>query len=469
MKLSGADMTAKQHNFDSSGHEDAPDAKHTGLREIWENHARKYTVRGIAGVVFVTIGLEVLHSFHLLESIPFLKNVPSGEILSVAVFLLMILLIEQLFANDKQLDEFAQSSALNQNTANQNLKRLSEQVESTTGISQYWDKKTFLALWERLRDDFDSIILIGEVPINFRAEFKAICDAPDKMRDKRFEIYRSLSIRTQGEVSEILDYISDDNKNLVSLYHMYGFEWGSWVMARKDLENETQVLLNYANADGDSLPGLHLTGSAAKAFEKATGRDLLSGASYRPIKLFSPEQVRFIVEEKVAYQKKITEMADQGVPLVGADAICKEMIRLVSATKEKLNVTHLCIDEESIEQLTDQVFVDWIQANYDAIENSGIKIRRIFLVWKKDFDNTILQTVMKKMNDKGIKVSLCALDDLRDDFKEDFSIYDGKHLVHMATARSYWSKNDQVSARRTENTVEIERYDYIFNALEHRS
>jgi hypothetical protein len=348
-------------------------------------------------------------------------------------------------------------------------------MESATGISGYSETEVFERNWKRLRGRFDSLTVVGEVPIDYLAEVRQICDEdknnPSKTKDKTFQIYRSLNAASEDEVAQLIGEVTKARPGLISLYHMYGFEWGSWVMARNHPENETEVLLNYTNADCSSLPGLHLTGAAAKSFEKSTDSQLrrvgLPGVSYSPVSLVSQEQARFIVEEKVAYQKKITELAEQGVPIESPAEICAAMTRLVNGTHKYLNVTHLCIDEGAIERLRDDAFKEWIDASYAAAKR-GVDIDRIFIVEKQHYHHKVLRDVISEMRAGDIKVSVCLLDGLREDFREDFSIYDGKHLVHMDRARSYWSRNDQPSARRTENTAKIEGYQYIFKALKRR-
>jgi hypothetical protein len=65
----------------------------------------------------------------------------------------------------------------------------------------------------------------------------------------------------------------------------------------------------------------------------------------------------------------------------------------------------------------------------------------------------------------GIEVLVCFLDDLRPRLREDFSIYDGQHLVYMDKARVYWSSTREPLARRTESPEKIADYKSIFESL----
>lgn len=442
------------------------------IRQLWEKYSKKWTAYVVLIFFVFTVAIHVAHVFGFLGKI---NETFLSSTLSFAVFFLVFLLLEEFFANDAKIEESAKELNEKHDRTIEKLDDLSAELESMSGISGYFDLAVFEAKWRKLRDSFDSVTLVGEIPIDYAGEVRRICEKDSKdpaaMKDKKFFIYRSLNTASKIEVTELIDLAAQARPGLISLYHMYGFEWGSWAMGRKQ-RNETEVLLNYANADRGTQVGLHLIGRAAEAFERAVtphfGQIGLPGVSYRPIELASREQVEFIIEEKVEYQKKIAEMVGQGVPIEGTERICRAMIHLVNNTKKHLDVTHLCVNDGAIDRLEDEVFKEWIQANYDAI-GRNVTITRIFIVQRASYKHPVLQRVMNEMRSNKIDVRLCPLDDLREQLMEDFSIYDGKHLVYMDKARSYWAGAAQPLARSTENSEKIGDYQFTFGALDRRA
>jgi len=156
-----------------------------------------------------------------------------------------------------------------------------------------------------------------------------------------------------------------------------------------------------------------------------------------------------------------------GVPIEGAEKICEAMTNLLQNTHHSLEVTHLCVDLAAIERIQDEAFQNWVEANYEAVTR-GVSITRIFIVHKSDLDHSVLVQVEARMRSKGVNVLVCCLDDLRPRLREDFSIYDGEHLVYMDRARVYWSSTHEQEplARRTESREKIVDYKNIFESLE---
>lgn len=440
-------------------------------RELYEKFLKKWTARIILAFVLLTV---VIHTAHLLN---YLKWIPGPHLLETvgfASFFLITLLLETFFASDKKLDDLSGESKRKMDLVSQRLDGLSQQMDSTTGTATYSELSVFMNKWQNLREKFDFVMLVGELPICYAEEVRRMCEQDKRdqqaMKEKEISVYRSLHTSSRKEIIELIELASEARPDLVKLYHMYGFEWGSWAMGRNRRGDETEVLLNYANAHGSALAGLHLSGKAAESFAKATTQNLnevgLSGASYPPVRLASREQVDFIIEEKVEYQKKIKEMVEMGFPIEGADRICEAMADLVQNTQRYLDVTHLCVDEGAIERLQNGAFQKWVEANYKAVQR-GVKIRRIFIVPRVYYNHPILEQVKKQMQSNNIEVSMCRLDSLWARLQEDFSIYDEQHLVYMDKTRIFWSGTQQEPlARRTENLEKIKDYRNIFSSLE---
>ena len=442
-----------------------------GPRQFWEKYSRKWTAYVVLAFLSFTI---VIHVGHFLK-VSILEKVRQdvlSETLGVASFFLIFLLLEEVFAGAEKLETASAESRQRLDLASAKLDDLSKQVESTTGIASYAELSVFKDKWENLRDNFETVTLVGELPINYGEEVRSICEKDKQsqpaVKEKELSIYRSLNTRSKKEINELLESTSQANPDLVQVYHMYGFEWGSWAMGRSNRGDETEVLLNYASPHGDALAGLHLSGKAADSFVKAITPHFnevgLPGVGYPPVRLASREQVEFIIEEKVQYQKKIKEMVELGVPVEGMAKICEAMTKLLRGTRKTLDVTHLCADEGAIERLQDEVFQKWVEANYSAKER-GVTIRRIFIVGRERYGHEILRQVMQEMREKKIEVLLCPLDALRERYKEDFSLYDDQHVVYMDRARSYWSGKQEPLARCTESRGKIGEYRDIFDSL----
>jgi hypothetical protein len=444
-----------------------------GLREFFEKHFKKWAGRLIVLLVLLTFALHFAHPFGLLENIP---PATLGIILGFAIIGLVLVLLEAFVENDKKVDELSVEAKKAQGLTTAKLDHLLRQVQSTTGISSYADKALFDIKWRNLVDNFNSITLIGELPVDYVTEIGRIRDQDQRdqraAKEKKISVYRSLNTASKNEINEMVGIAAAARPGLIKLYHMYGFEWGSWAMGQNPRDDETEVLLNYANADRGALAGLHLTGPAAEAFVRAItphfNQTRLAGVSYPPIELASREQVEFIVEEKVDYQKRITEMVREGVPIEGTERICRAMIQLVQNTRQYLHVTHLCINEGAIERTRDKIFREWLQANYAATVR-GVRIKRILIVDRAHYRHPVLQHIKAEMRCNNIEVLLCPLDGLKEKLMEDFSIYDGQHLVYMDKGRSYWSGTAQPLARCTENIEKIEDYKVTFESLERRA
>ena len=206
----------------------------------------------------------------------------------------------------------------------QRLHSLSQQVDATTGIATYAELSVFQQKWHNLRDKFGSsqVMLVGELPLRYAEEVHWICEQEQRdqqtVKERELLVYRSLNTSSRQEIIELIELAAAARTDLVQLYHMYGFEWGSWAMG-KNHHGDVEVLLNYANPHGNALAGLHLSGKAAESFDMAITRHLgevgLPGVSYPPVRLSSREQVDFIVEEKVEYQKKIKKWLKWVSPL----------------------------------------------------------------------------------------------------------------------------------------------------------
>ena len=440
-----------------------------GFRELYEKHVKKWTAHIALGLLLLAVAIHVAHLLGVLEWMPADILV---ETLGFASLFLITLLLESIFASETRFDDFASESGKQFEIVNRNVYDLSKQIESTAGISGYSDLRIFTNKWQDLRDKFSSVTLVGELPIDFVEEVKRICvsEGPGQeiTNDNEISIYRSLNTNSLKEINELIEIASQARPDLVKVFHTYGMEWGSWAMGTNNRGDETEVLLNYSNPHGNALAGLHLSGQAAESFAKAITPHFkeigLPGVSYPPIRLASPEQIDFIVEEKVDYQKKIKEMVEVGVPIEGTDKICEAMSNLLRNTQETLNVTHLCLDIATIERLQDEDFQKWINENYRAVQR-GVKIKRIFIVHRDDSNHKILLEAEEQMRKNGIEVLVCFLDDLRPRLREDFSIYDGQHLVYMDKARVYWSSTQEPLARRTESPVRIADYKSIFDSL----
>jgi hypothetical protein len=442
-----------------------------GIRDLLEGYLKKWTAYIVVGAVVFTIVIHVAHYFNLLKSFP---ETVLLETLGVASLILMGLVLETMFSNEKTSADATARITGKLDSTTQRLEEISEQIEAATGIASYSDLSTFLSHWAAIRERYRSLTLVGELPLNYAAEVRWLRSKDELDPGNEMSLYRSLHTRSAKEMAALIDLAAEERPHLVKLYHMYGFDWGSWILGSNDHGKEVEVLLNYANAHGSALTGLRLTGRAAADFVNAITPSFnevgLSGTSYQSVPLASKEQIDFIVEEKVDYQKKIKEMIDFGVPFIGTDKICEAMIDLLSGTKETLDVTHLCINDGAIARLKDDAFQAWLGANYEAVARK-VTIRRIFIVRKADFHHEILAEVRRAMIDRGIQVETCRLDDLKPRLKEDFSIYDGKHLVYMDKSRSYWSGSgaEETLARRTENPELLEIYGDTFSTLmEHR-
>ena len=442
-----------------------------GLRRLWERYKTKWEAYVVLAFLLFTIVIHVGHSL----KIPVLDEVKQdvlSETLGLASFFLIFLLLEQTFAGAEKVESASAESLQKLDLAAGKLDDLSKQVEATSGIAAYSELSAFTDKWQKLRDRFATVTLVGELPINYADEVRAICQQDKEHRsaakDREFVIYRSLNTRSKKEIYDLLEAASQASPDVVKIYHMYGFEWGSWAMGRSDRGDETEVLLNYASPHGDALAGLHLTGKAAESFVKTVmphfGEIGLQGVAYPPVRLASREQVEFIVEEKVQYQKKIKEMVDIGVSSEGMADICEAMTMLLKGTKKFLDVTHLCSDEGAIEGLQNVLFRKWLEANYKARER-GVNIRRIFIARRQDYHHKVLQEVIAEMRSKGIEVFLCPLDSLKPHQLEDFSLYDDRHVVYMDRARTYWSGKQKPLARQTENPEKIHDYREIFDLL----
>jgi len=440
-----------------------------GLRHFWEKYSRKIAFWLVVAIVVLTLAIHVGHALHKLEMVP---QDALYETIALASFFLIFLLLEQSLAGAEKQEIASAESVRKLELTSDKLDDLSQQVESTTGIAAYSELAVFNAKWEKLREKFPNLTLVGELPINYGEEVRSICErgsrSPSGVKDTEFVIYRSLNSFSEKEINDLLGAISLARPDLVKIYHMYGFEWGSWAMGSNDRGDETEVLLNYASPHGDALAGLHLTGRAAESFVKTViphiGQVGLPGVAYPPVRLVSREQVEFIVEEKVQYQKKIKEMVELGVPSEGKSAICEAMTRLLGDTHTFLDVTHLCWDEGTIEGLQDESFSKWLEANYHA-RDRNVTIRRIFIARRADYGHRILQEVMREMRSKKVEVFLCPLDALKEQYWEDFSLYDDEHVVYMDRARIYWSGKQKPLARRTENPDKIREYRYLFDLL----
>ena len=439
-------------------------------RVLYKKHAKKWAAHIIVALVLLAILLDIAHQLHYLEWIP-------GPALSATVgtasVLLIALLLEAFFASDENFDDLTKKSQRKMDFISQRLDALSQRIDSTADATMYSEVSTFISKWQDLREKFDIVMLIGELPISYAEEFRRICDQDEKdqqaIAKKEFSVYRSVNNSSMREVIELIEVAATARPVAVNFYHIFGFEWGSWVVG-SNRRGETEILLNYTNAQGGALAGVHLSGKTAESFAKIITRNLnesgISEASYPAVRLASREQVDFVVEEKAEYQKRIIEMVEMGIPIEGVDGICEEMSDLIQHTQNYLHVTHLCIDEGTIERLQDEAFREWLDANYKAVQR-GVKIRRIFIVPKKYYNHPVLEKTRAEMQSKNVEVLMCRLDNLRMRLQEDFSIYDGQHLLYIDKTRIHWSATQQLPlARRSENPHKIKEYSDIFSSLE---
>ena len=160
-------------------------------------------------------------------------------------------------------------------------------------------------------------------------------------------------------------------------------------------------------------------------------------------------------------------MAEMGVPIEGGERICEVMANILEQnTQRYLDVTHLCDDEGQIQALESAPFQKWLDANYKAAQE-GVQIRRIFIVRKEHYDHPILVQTIQQMQSHNMEVLKCRLDYLQPRLQEDFSIYDGQHLVYLDKIRLPWSPRTQpkLFARHTQNPRKIGEYRNIFDAL----
>lgn len=442
-------------------------------RELYKKYMKKWTARIIFALVLLTILLSTAHQFRYLEWMP---GPALSETVVAASFLLVLLLLETIFASDKKLDDLDNLTGESQRKMDyisQRLDDLSRQMSSTKGTTTYSELSAFMNKWQDLRETFNILTLVGELPINYAEEVRRICDQdkrdPQTIEKKEISVYRCVNTSSRQDVTELIELVAAARQDLVTFYYIFGFEWGSWVAASNH-RGEAEVLLNFTNAQGRALVGVHISGKAAEAFVRATTRKLkevgFSEASYPPVRLASRGQVDFVVEDKAEHQKRIAEMAEMGIPIEGIDRICEVMIDLVQCAQRYLHVTHLCIDEGTIERLQDGVFRKWLDANYKAVQR-GIKIRRILIVPKKHYGHPILEKTGMEMQSKNVEVLICPLDGLRVRLQEDFSIYDEQNLVYMDKARIHWSgAQKQPLARHSENPEKIKYYRDIFSSLE---
>ncbi|MFI6958485.1 hypothetical protein ACIBJI_34075 [Nocardia sp. NPDC050408] len=440
------------------------------ILESFRKVRTKWTARIFVVVLICAIFIHVAHAFGFLEIVP---HEALAITLDLVVFFAIYLLLEGFVENDKRIDEMAQDERIHHKLVGDKLRQLSAKIELTSGVESYSELGVFRTKFKRMCANFDSVVLVGEVPVDYAREVDRICREGNNnltaVRENRLAIYRPLNTHTGGKVAELIKLLPEVQSDPIGLYHIYGFEWGSFVMGKNQRTDETEVLMNYANVDGDTLFGLHLSGGSAKIFEKAVRSQLSqigdSGVGYPPVEIVSREQVDYIVDRKKDHQDEIHDMANRGVPLVGADSICRAMIGLVQKTNRCLQVTHLCDDDPAIMRLRDKVFKEWIGENYKA-KKRKVEITRIFIVAETNYDHHVIREVREEMESNGIKVLLCPLDGLNRKFRKDFSIYDEKHLVYMDEAPSNWSGTGVAFARHTENSKWIDDYKYIFQRLQ---
>jgi hypothetical protein len=406
----------------------------------------KWTARVIAILVLFAVLLEIAHALGLLEAIPLSESHVTDAIL-VGTFLLGFLLIETFGENEKELHHLLQ------------------QFDATASVARFSDRYQFHSHWKHMRQTYGAFTIVGTPPPSFGDQFARL--AKDA---KRCKVCIGIDFNSQNLAREILTTGRTLQPNQFELHEMSQPPNGTWLIAHDATGNGVEVILCFPSLNENSVDGLYLTGSAAKAFVGCVSPLLISrtigGEIVGPIRIYTEQQIDTVLDKKATFTQEMLDV-EGGIRLSGAEEVCRGMIGVLEKTQHALDVTHIC-SERTIRLLGSDTFVAWLGANYAAI-GRGVIITRIFIVPRALRKDPTLTSVIEDMRNHRINVMLCDLEALEERLHEDFSLYDDEHVVYISREGGSWLDEDQTRARISDSLDRVRQFRGVFNAIKQRA
>jgi hypothetical protein len=161
------------------------------------------------------------------------------------------------------------------------------------------------------------------------------------------------------------------------------------------------------------------------------------------------------------FKRHLTQL-QQGYLLLNQSEFYLEGVKALEQSTQLVKaVDPLQVDWDSRGSL-----VNYYQANLNALKRQ-VKIIRIFVMNRRELENpNVLQTLQQQLGD-GVEVRIAYLEDLQSKGSTvdslDFAIYDDQIVTDRNPPNSHYF------GKRTTQTTEIEKYQRLFNVIEHHS
>lgn len=424
---------------------------------FFRENIAKWTARTMLGLVVLTLLLEVAHSIGFLKMLN-ISEASTTELLLLSSVALGSLLIEEFSRTEKNVEE------------------LKLQQEASLHVSRFDTSFAFHSRWKHMRETFDTFTVSGVVGQGFLIEFQ-------KLKQKtgvRCDFYLSMDSNSEQVACNYLSLIApvtkpsrnskptDDN---FRLFDAPASEGSAWVIARKWNGSATEVLICHTALEDEAFAGLHLNGEAAVEFARCVLPRLEQRTTARetngPVRIYTQRQIRDAVRVKHRYSEDLHAEIEKGTLLNGVDEVCQVMKRELQMSQRFLDVTHICT-EQTIPLLREEIFVDWLAANYAARERK-IKITRIFIIPRVLRKDPLLIAVIQEMKSHGIDILICDMEKLEERYQEDFSIYDEKHVIYIShEGGGSWLNVASTRARCSDDLDKVKSFRQIFEYVRTR-
>ena len=356
------------------------------------------------------------------------------------------------------------------------LDDLNAQTEPILNISRYSSDSILMEKWIQIVSQNANLYLIGNFPLSFieNEDIQKNLTGHQKNDRKTVKIFCTAGQTPEDEIIKILNMSSKKEFN-ISVYHIDRIDWGFLLIGTNLNENIVEILVSYTTPSLEDQYTYYVFGETALSLMQSLKPRLSEIPSNSSpydtqwaVKIDNDEVLKFLLRQKFIYRNELSHLSEQGVPLKGKEDICKKMSSLLMGTEKTLKVTHVA-KEESIEMMKDKCFEDWIFVNYKAIKEHSIEIKRIFIIPQAEIKNDNLRKLMQEMKNNGVDVWWCILEELDHGLHEDFSIYDGKHVVFIFQPYGGSWIVHRTEARYSTDQKTVRKYEVTFSMIEDQS
>lgn len=438
--------------------------------------------RSAAVLVGATLLFELAHKVGLLSAL----HVPQDEIMEgllVCALTLGLLSIEEFSKTEAGLETLAEKIGRRLDHTEQALDSLKLVVGNSLDatchelgslhdhqiasieVAGFAGEDSFFLHWNRMLQEFASIVVWGRLGSGFTGEFKKLQEL-----GRHCAYYLPIEEDSQDIAATFLLNAEEATRDAMRLFESGSFGNLAWIIGFDLPAERAAVLLCFVPLGDARFSGLYMTGSKAWKFHQCVLPRLEArGAPDQnspPIRIYTQQQIESVVTSKVRFKQALVDV-DKGEVMHGVEAVCEGMIDQLRQCRRFVDITHICSDE-TIPLLRSQDFRPWIEANYEAAKS--ITVTRIFLVPRALRSNPDLRQVIGEMRLHNVTVLVCESDDLSHEFFEDFSIYDERHVIYIdRSGGGPWVSKDDVMARRSDSWDRVNRFRTLFDVVKKRA